>query len=141
MSATKYRRTGLEEFLGGLGIFAVCVVLVALHVLNGWIMIVGVILGALPMVRGLKRLGRDRENRQLFADRVVEDQSLSTQRAILQLASRNGGVVTPAMVVLSANVSLENVDRALQDMAAKGYAEMNIRSNGIIEYVITEFRA
>lgn len=141
MSAVKNRKTGLEEFLGGLAIFAICTTLFALNMVHSWIIVmVGIFVGAMPMVRGLQRIGRERANKQLSLERSQEDRALAVEQAILKQASRNNGVVTPTMVALSANVPLESADEALQSMAARGYAEMNIRSNGTIEYLVTDFK-
>jgi hypothetical protein len=140
MANWKHRKSGLEEFIGGLGIFAVCALLFAFHVAPGWIFFPGLFMGAFPMVKGLRLMVRERENRRLEIQEKGEARERSTQRAVLEIASRNRGVVTPVALAMSANMAIEQADSFLQDMAARGYAEMNVRDNGTIEYVINEFR-
>ena len=137
----KQRKSGFEEFIGGLAVFAICIGLFIFHVGPGWLVFMGLFMGGFPMVKGLRHMVRDRENRRIEAREQTEGRDRSTQRAVLEIASRNRGVVTPVALALSANVAIEQADKFLQDMAARGYAEMNVRDSGTIEYVISEFRA
>lgn len=146
MSAKRYRKTGLEQFAGGLGVFVVCCVLVGLHFVPGWVLVFGVFLGALPMVKGFVRIAGERRERiedgRRDRDRLESRQrssGLAAQQAILRQASRNGGVVTPGAVAMAADLPIELVDQTLQSMAARGIAVMNVRANGAIEYLISEF--
>jgi len=139
MSAAKNRRSGWEDFLGGLGVFAICSVLFGLHILGPWIVVIGVFLGAFPMIRGLKKIGRERQAVAQGRTESLEDHNQAAQRAILRQASKNGGVVTPASVAMASDLPIDVIDQTLQNLAARGYAEMNIRSNGTIEYLISEF--
>ena len=61
------------------------------------------------------------------------------ERAILSTARNEKGRVTPAIVALGANVSLEKAEKALEDMAKRGYTTMEVRDNGTVEYVFPEF--
>lgn len=138
MGSWKRRKSGIEEFVGGAGIFGVCVALTVLHIGPGWLLLVGIFLGAFPMVKGLRLIVREREERQLETRETQENRVRLAQQAALQVASRNRGVVTPATLALASSLAIDEADRCLQDMAARGYAEMNLRDNGTIEYLIRD---
>jgi hypothetical protein len=138
MANWKRRKSGLEEFIGGAGIFGVCLALFILHIGPGWLLAVGLFLGALPMVKGMRLMVREREDRKIENRETQEHRARDAQRAALQVASRNRGVVTPATLALAANLPIDEADRCLQDMAARGYAEMNLRDNGTIEYLFRD---
>lgn len=141
MGNWKHRKSGFEELVGGLGVFGICLALFILHIGPGWLLGIGIFMGVFPMIKGLRLIVRERENRRIEDRERGASRERSTQRAVLELASRNRGVVTPVALALSANVAIEEADKFLQDMAARGYAEMNLRENGTIEYIINEFRA
>lgn len=61
------------------------------------------------------------------------------ERAILTAAKEAKGRVTPTIIALNTSVSLENAEKALEDMVRRGYASMDIRDNGTVEYVFSEF--
>ncbi|MDR1902194.1 MAG: TM2 domain-containing protein [Treponema sp.] len=62
----------------------------------------------------------------------------SVERSILKAARENKGVITPAEVALSANVSIDEAKKELDAMLSKGYAEMRVRKSGTIVYTIPE---
>ena len=125
---------GLEELIGGIGILALCGTLFAIHLAPGWVMFIGVFFGGLPAIKGARRMVRDRERRQVEDRQDREERNAHIQRSILKTARQNRGVVTPSLVSLEANIPIVEADAALQDMAARGYAELNIRENGTLEY-------
>jgi TM2 domain-containing membrane protein YozV len=61
------------------------------------------------------------------------------ERVILKTAKKNGGYATPSEVALEGNFNLDEARTALEKLAAKGFAEMRIRTNGVIVYVFSEF--
>ncbi len=63
----------------------------------------------------------------------------SVERVILKTAKKNGGYVTPSEVALEGDYRIEEAKEALEKLSAKGFAEMRIRTNGVIVYVFSEF--
>jgi TM2 domain-containing membrane protein YozV len=74
-----------------------------------------------------------RERRELPARESIE-------RVILRCARKNSGYVTAAEVALEGDISIGDSKTALEKLAAKGYAEMRIRTNGVLVYVFAEFQ-
>jgi hypothetical protein len=64
----------------------------------------------------------------------------SIERVILRCARKNSGYVTAAEVALEGDVSIGDAKTALEKLAAKGYSEMRIRTNGVVVYVFAEFQ-
>jgi hypothetical protein len=94
--------------------------------------------GILPMLDGMKRLGSRRRARRL-TERPRKPRKQSVEKQILLTAKQHKGRVTPALVALNGDLPLEKVEKALSDMAKKGFAEMNITSGGRIEYLFHDF--
>jgi TM2 domain-containing membrane protein YozV len=64
----------------------------------------------------------------------------SLERVILKCARRNAGYVTASEAALEGDISLDAAKTALDKLAAKGFAEMRIRTNGVVVYVFPEFQ-
>lgn len=64
----------------------------------------------------------------------------SLEKSILRLAKRNGGYVTASEVALEADANIEGARQALEKLASKGFAEMKVRTNGVIVYFFAEFQ-
>jgi len=47
--------------------------------------------------------------------------------------------VTPALVVLGSELTIEEAERALDALARKGYASMRVSDDGRVEYEFAEF--
>jgi hypothetical protein len=58
---------------------------------------------------------------------------------ILRTAKKNHGLTTPGEVALEGDVSIEHAQQALDRLAAGGYAEMKIRTSGVVVYRFPEF--
>jgi len=63
----------------------------------------------------------------------------NVEKTILRTAKRNSGFVTPGEVALEGDVTVEEAKKALEKLAASGYAEMRVRSSGVVVYVFSEF--
>jgi TM2 domain-containing membrane protein YozV len=72
------------------------------------------------------------------SSRIVHEKN-SMDKIILNLARRNGGIVTPSEVVLEGNVTLDNARRHLEKMVVNGHAQMRIRKSGVIVFTFPEF--
>ena len=128
--------------VGGVIIAGIAFTLSSLHLVGGWIIPVGIVFGVLPMVGGLRRAIRDAEDRRQRKFEALEgrqtleiDKKNSLEKTILRIARERQGVVTPARVVIESDAKLEDAEKALQDLSARGYAEMRVKDNGTIDYV------
>jgi TM2 domain-containing membrane protein YozV len=75
-----------------------------------------------------------------FEERGLQPQKKETpERLILKTAKKNKGVATPAEVALEGDVTIEKAKELLDKLASKGYAEMRIKTNGVIVYCFPEF--
>lgn len=131
--------------MGGLGMGGLCLALYLFGIVpHFWILVLGVFTGALPVISGLKKLAGEFANRPRLArqrrEELAQAQAAeSPQRIILQVARRNRGVVTPALVSMESQLDLDAAARELEAMARKGHAEMRVRDNGVIDYLFAEF--
>jgi hypothetical protein len=62
----------------------------------------------------------------------------SVEIAILRLAKKNHGVLTPSDVALSANIPLAQAKKELDAMVSTGYAELRVKKTGGLSYVIPD---
>ncbi|MBT3273673.1 MAG: hypothetical protein HN368_10990 [Spirochaetales bacterium] len=132
------RLKGRDEFISGL---AMTIAFGALWLFRGssfWLFPM-VFAGVVPMVRGGLRFFGNRQLPGRKQQALPKADPEAIERAILATARNEGGRVTPATVALSANISLEKADKALQNLAKQGYSSMEVRDNGTLEYVFPEF--
>ena len=95
--------------------------------------------GVLPMLEGLRRVLEARW-RQPSSRELNKRRTEQMEREILRLARDRGGVLTPGLVALETSISISDAERVLDSMASRGYAGMEVRDNGRIEYEFAEFR-
>jgi hypothetical protein len=133
------RHNPLERMVSGLvfglGFGALAIFYPAFH----WAGIVAVFAGAFPFVSGLRGLIADRVSEPKRLKQDSAEQQAEAERSILRIARQGRGVVTPALVAIESDVSLEEADKILQAMTAKGHATMQVRDDGRIEYEFREF--
>ncbi|MDR2194377.1 MAG: NINE protein [Treponema sp.] len=67
-----------------------------------------------------------------------DEQVGSIERAILKSAKQSHGILSPSDVALSANISLDQAKKELDDMVSKGYAEIRVKKSGGIAYIIPD---
>lgn len=60
------------------------------------------------------------------------------ERAILQIADRNHGVVSPSRVALTAGVPVEKARDELEKLVRAGFAEVHVNNEGILVYTIPD---
>ena len=61
------------------------------------------------------------------------------EKVILRTARKNGGFVTPGEVAIEGDVPVEDAQKALEKLATKGFAQMRVRTSGVIVYAFPEF--
>ena len=143
------KKSGREQFFGGLGALAI-MGLIWFAISGGefknpfeghwWVIFPVLFIGVFPLLSGLRRmLGQSRADKENEA-RVISQHSDNAERIALKVARNNRGIATPALMALEGNISMEEADKTLQRLAGRGYAEMNVRDNGVIEYAFPELR-
>ena len=91
--------------------------------------------GVLPAISGIRRLGRAHTEGGPARLTAAE-----AERRILLAAREARGLITPALVALRTELSIEEAQGLLEQMARKGYAVMHVREDGRIEFEFPEFR-
>jgi hypothetical protein len=137
------RKSGWERVIGGLVALVAFGFVLKLHLLPSVVAIIlGLVFGLVPVLGGFRRLIRDaaelREEKRLALEERLNREQASRdglEKTILKIAQERRGVVTPALIVLGSDLKLEEAEKALSDMAARGYAEMRVKDNGTIDYV------
>ena len=61
------------------------------------------------------------------------------EQVILRTARNNGGVTTPAEVALEGNITTDKAKEYLEKLVSKGFAEVRVKSSGVVVYVFPEF--
>lgn len=69
--------------------------------------------------------------------RIVNSKE-SVERVILKLAKANKGIITASELALSGNIPIEEAKKDLDAMVTKGFAELRVRSSGVLVYTIPE---
>jgi len=62
----------------------------------------------------------------------------SSELMILRLAKENKGILTVSDVALGAGISMTEAKKHLDDMVARGFAELRTRKNGSQAYIIPD---
>lgn len=110
-----------------------------------WALIAAIFAGVLPASRGLSGLIASRSERRSIEARSApprldaKSSAAAREKAVLRIARDKGGRVTPSLVALESELSLEEAGRVLDEMAAKGNASMRVRDDGRVEYEFAEF--
>lgn len=106
---------------------------------GGWFFIFPLLfVGVMPMVEGIRRLAAARYSRPVVAESKKKSVA-SSEKQILRAAKEENGIVTPALIALKTELSIQEAEKMLDDMARNGYTVMQVRDNGRIEYEFPEF--
>lgn len=131
------RRAGITELFSGLGS---AVLFGTLWGVTGStiFIFVGVFTGVLPAIRGVSKILQSRVTGREMK-RLESAKSEALEREVLKLARDNQGRLTPAIVAVSSEVTLDEAEAQLREFADKGYAELEVTEDGRIEYLFREF--
>lgn len=109
---------------------------IAWYVTRQWFFVFPLVFaGLMPLVEGLRRLASDRSRPQL----PNTTGGTSPEKQILLVAKEQKGVVTPALIALKSDLSIQEAEKALEEMARRGYAQIRVTDSGRIEYEFPEF--
>jgi hypothetical protein len=103
-----------------------------------WLAIPMLFAGVMPLVEGVRRLVWARQSRP-GAAKQNKPSVAAIEKQILLTAKEENGVVTPALIALKTELSIQEAEKKLDEMAQNGYTMMQIRENGRIEYEFPEF--
>jgi hypothetical protein len=141
----KKKEKPVETFTSGLVFTVVFGALLGWHGAWWWIFPLA-FAGVLPMVKGItsmvfqrQRLAGPMPPPQMEGPSTSPLPKADSERQILLVAKEEGGRVTPALAALKTELSIENAEQILQDMAEKGYATMHVTDEGRVEYRFPEF--
>ena len=130
---------GRQEFFSGLSMTILFTLLYFFVFRAWWIFFPLVFAGILPLSRGLFKLMEDRNRRQRLSAREAAENARYPEKLILQTARKRNGKVTPALIALDSDLTLEEAEKALRYMASHGYASMEVTESGTVEYIFTDF--
>jgi len=125
-----------------LGSVFLCVWLFGGH--QPWALFAAVFGGAIPVSKGLSGLIAARAERASLEGprpgRIdPRGEAARAEKAVLLAAKGHGGRVTPSLVALDSDMSVEEAEAALDGLAKKGHASVRVREDGRIEYEFSEF--
>jgi hypothetical protein len=70
---------------------------------------------------------------------AIAPKAESVEHAILRVARRNKGPVSPSEVALETETSIDEAKKHLDTLVEKGHAELRVRKSGQLVYVIPDF--
>lgn len=91
--------------------------------------------GVLPLLEGIRRSLVYRQRAKI----TPRDDEALGEKQVLQTAKAEKGLITPTLVALKTDLTIEKAEKILEGMAQKGYAVMHVNDNGRIEYEFPEF--
>ena len=94
--------------------------------------------GVMPMIEGIRRLAAARHSRPVVAESRNKSVA-SSEKQVLLAAKEENGIVTPALIALKTELSIQEAEKMLDNMAQNGYTVMQVRESGRIEYEFPEF--
>jgi len=136
-------RSNLETLITGLVLGGGFAAVWAFGGHPAWAIFAALFAGLLPAARGASGLIAQRsaaralepQKRQSEAEKALEN-----ERAVLKAARDQGGRLTPALVALDCDMSIEEAERVLDGLASKGHASLRVREDGRLEYEFSEFQ-
>ncbi len=100
-----------------------------------WILIA---LGARSIYRGSIRLFRTWSKKRLQRP-DSKKRKLEMENKVLRAAQKSGGVVTVARTALFIDAPIEETEMILNSLASRGHANMEVSSEGQIQYSFPDF--
>lgn len=138
-------KSGLERIIGGLAAGAILWFLWSFRIfpLPAWLGIVLALgFSIFPVLSGVRQVVREigdrgRSRKQALEGRAAEQigRKETLEKTVLQIARERRGVVTPALVALHSDLSLDEAEEVLGSLSSRGYAEMRVKENGTIDYL------
>jgi len=131
------KRAGITELFSGLGAAVLFGTLYGFTG-TGFFLFLGVVFGVLPGFRGISKILQARVTSK-EQKQIQSRSSEIRERIVLNLARDNHGKLTPAIVAVNSEVTIDQAEAQLREFADKGYAELEVTEDGRIEYIFPEF--
>jgi hypothetical protein len=90
--------------------------------------------GIIPGIKGLLTMIRNIKNKK----NIPGNNEALASKEILKVAEEEKGKVTPTMIALKTDLTLEQAEKILEKMVSKGYAQMDVTNSGKIEYTFVD---
>jgi len=81
----------------------------------------------------------DRIRRELRNEFRRDIKKETPEKLILRAAKKNNGIVTPSIIALEGDITLDEAKAHLEKLVEKGYADMRVTKNGSIVYLFPDF--
>lgn len=128
------KRSGSNEFYSGLGMTLAFGAVYLIFNSFFWIFPL-VFAGILPMARGAGKILEERSRARLNEPPKPREMSKEDrERLILKSAQKHKGVITPTMIAVESDLTIAQAEEILEDLARRGYASLEVRDTGGIEY-------
>ncbi len=131
---TRKRRSGTGSLTTGI-VLTITFGLLWLRMGFWWWIFPFVFGGVIPTINGIKRLF-EKKISSGFNSRYS---NYSAEKKILRIAYNNKGKITPALIALETELSLNRAEEILNDMAKKGHVYVSVMEEGRIEYSFPDF--
>jgi hypothetical protein len=135
-------RSSLESLITGLVVGAGCVgfwILSPQREGQWWVLFMALFTGVLPAARGLSRIIAARASAPAAKKLGEKERAAESERSVLKIARDRAGRLTPSLVALDCDMSVEEAELILDGLAKKGHASMRVRDDGRVEYEFSEF--
>jgi len=132
-------RSGSNQIFSGLGFIALFSTLY--FIFHGWFWIFPLFFaGVLPVMKGIDRVLSDNASRRIEKPRKQRPLSREErERRVLTCARSCKGIVTPALIAVETEISIDQAAEILEDLVRRGYASLEVRDNGGLEYHFSDF--
>jgi hypothetical protein len=135
------RKSNAESLVTGLVLGSGFIAFWALGGHQAWALFAAFFAGFLPASRGLSGMIASRARAPAAKRLGDKERAAERERAILRAARDRGGCLTPTLVALDCDMSVEEAEATLDGLAKRGHATMRVRDDGRIEYEFSEFLA
>lgn len=92
--------------------------------------------GVLPIFKGIQRIIKEKRLKKISPGQKEN----SEEKKIFMIAKNENGIVTPVLIALHSDLSLEKAEEVLGKMVKNGHAAMNVLDSGRVEYEFPEFK-
>jgi predicted transcriptional regulator len=133
-------RSGKNEFYSGLSM-TVLFGGIFLMFKSWWFLIFPLVFaGLLPLARGTGKLLEERSRNRIEPRKQARPLSRDDrERLILKTARNHAGRVSVTLIAVETDMTIAQAEEILEDLVHRGYASLEVRENGGLEYHFPDF--